>query len=249
MKRLLHVTGFSFAMLTACNGGLAEGTPDASRADADVGDGARDGGAVCASGSITFVFQAEDAAQFSIGAAASCANVWLTILAADGNERVVDRPCLPDCSDCEPYGCPASCAAPQHMTSSGVSRTWDGAYYASGTCGGGASCVERQCVGPGRYTARMCAYRDLGTNGPNGLCAPASTPTCTDVPFDWPPAATVNGTLGAAGCCPASWSMYGCTYPDGGTGLACHNPALGCPSSTTCSEGCDGVVRGRCDGG
>ncbi len=47
-------------------------------------------------------------------------------------------------------------------------------------------------------------------------------------------------------CCPASWDLYSCTYPDGGAGMACHNPALGCASSLTCGQGCDGVVSGRC---
>jgi hypothetical protein len=53
---------------------------------------------------------------------------------------------------------------------------------------------------------------------------------------------------GGGKCCPVGWMMYGCTYPDGGAGLACHNPALGCASSMTCGEGCDTVVTGRCAG-
>jgi hypothetical protein len=47
-------------------------------------------------------------------------------------------------------------------------------------------------------------------------------------------------------CCPQGWLLYGCTFPDGGAGLACHDPALGCASSLTCGEGCDQVVAGRC---
>jgi hypothetical protein len=57
-----------------------------------------------------------------------------------------------------------------------------------------------------------------------------------------------TGACGAQGCCPPSWDMYACTFPDGGAGLACHNPALGCASSLTCGEGCDPVVTGRCGG-
>jgi hypothetical protein len=52
---------------------------------------------------------------------------------------------------------------------------------------------------------------------------------------------------GSTACCPAGWLMYTCDDPDGGTGLACHNPALGCASSLTCGEGCDFVVQGRCN--
>lgn len=243
-------TGFLLtATLTACNAGIAEGPSDASvdaTADADAG---ADGNAPCAAGSMTFHFRADPPASFCVGAADSCTNVWLHILDAEGNERVVDRPCLADCDECQPYGCPASCAVPQHMTSGGVTRTWDGTTYASGTCGEGLGCTRRQCIESGHYIARMCAYRDLGTNGPTGICASAQTPTCTDVPFDWPPTSTVDGSIGSTDCCPSSWSMYGCTYADGGAGFACHNPMMGCPSSTTCGEGCDAVVRGRCDGG
>jgi hypothetical protein len=50
----------------------------------------------------------------------------------------------------------------------------------------------------------------------------------------------------AGACCPVTWSMYQCQFPDGGTGLACHNPAMGCASSLTCGQGCDPVVSGRC---
>ena len=57
------------------------------------------------------------------------------------------------------------------------------------------------------------------------------------------------GGLDGGACCPSSWSMYACTYPDGGAGLACANPAQRCASSTTCGAGCDAVVGGRCDGG
>ncbi len=57
---------------------------------------------------------------------------------------------------------------------------------------------------------------------------------------------TCGGTVDAGNCCPAGWNLYGCTYPDGGSGQACHNPQLGCASSTTCGQGCDPVVSGRC---
>lgn len=47
-------------------------------------------------------------------------------------------------------------------------------------------------------------------------------------------------------CCPASFEMYSCQHRDGSTGLACHNPAMGCASSLTCGQGCDPEVSGRC---
>lgn len=48
-------------------------------------------------------------------------------------------------------------------------------------------------------------------------------------------------------CCPAGFDLYSCqTATGGGTGFACHNPALGCASSLTCGQGCDPQVSGRC---
>ncbi|HEX8791821.1 MAG TPA: hypothetical protein VF765_12795 [Polyangiaceae bacterium] len=60
---------------------------------------------------------------------------------------------------------------------------------------------------------------------------------------------TCGGTVDAGNCCPAGWDLYACTWPDGGAGQACHNPQLGCASSTTCGQGCDQVVTGQCGGG
>jgi hypothetical protein len=57
----------------------------------------------------------------------------------------------------------------------------------------------------------------------------------------------VASDAGVTTCCPTDWTMYGCTFPDGGTALACHNPALGCASSNVCGLGCDSIVFGRCE--
>jgi hypothetical protein len=54
---------------------------------------------------------------------------------------------------------------------------------------------------------------------------------------------TVDGGLG---CCPVGFDLYECQQPAGGTGMACHNPAMGCASSSTCGQGCDPQVTGRC---
>jgi Antistasin family/Chaperone of endosialidase len=72
---------------------------------------------------------------------------------------------------------------------------------------------------------------------PDGTTAScqAGVPTCA-MPLD------------AGACCPAGYDLYACTFPDGGAGEACHNPALGCASSLSCGEGCDPVVTGRCGG-
>jgi len=51
----------------------------------------------------------------------------------------------------------------------------------------------------------------------------------------------------AGACCPTGFLLYDCQQPDGHPGMACHNPALGCASSTVCGQGCDPQVVGRCD--
>ncbi len=74
-------------------------------------------------------------------------------------------------------------------------------------------------------------------DGSSGQCE-SGVPTC---------GSRVDGGAGDAGaCCPPGWDLYDCTFSGGGSGQACHNPALGCASSTTCGQGCDPVVTGRC---
>jgi hypothetical protein len=151
------------------------------------------------------------------------------------------------------------------MKPDGEQRSWDGTYFAASTCGAGTACIAPACASQGRYTAKMCAYAQTSGGGGAPFCNAVQTPTCATIDFDWPPpggSATVTGMLDETGdggssdspsdveeraCCPAGWLLYGCAYADGATGQACHNPALGCASSTTCGEGCDRVVSGRCD--
>ncbi len=58
--------------------------------------------------------------------------------------------------------------------------------------------------------------------------------------------ASLPGPDGGLGCCPVGFDLYACQEPNGGSGYACHNPALGCASSETCGQGCDPQVSGRC---
>lgn len=77
-----------------------------------------------------------------------------------------------------------------------------------------------------------------------GACSASEIPAGQDNGLANGDAATDGGS-----CCPAGWTMYSCNQAGGGTGLACHNPAVGCASSTTCGQGCDEVVTGACGGG
>jgi len=95
--------------------------------------------------------------------------------------------------------------------------------------------------------AKMCPD---GSTVTANVCARQSAGHCN---WDFPPCPGADASAGEAGtsdaganCCPANWSMYDCTFQDGGRGLACHNPALGCASSLACGQSCDPVVTGRC---
>jgi hypothetical protein len=229
---------------------------DAGTADAD---DARATDAGCITGSVSFEIQgAPGAPSYCLGAAAgTCASPWLEIRPAGGGASLgLEMPCKPLCSDCQPVGCPANCGAASRLGDAGAETTWNGTYFASGTCGAGLACASPACAPAGDYIATFCGYAEPADASALG-CMGSSTATCTETPFTWPPPAgspPVRGVLGAAAadagsCCPTGWGLSSCTYPDGGTGQQCHNPALGCASSTTCGLGCDTVVVGRCDGG
>jgi hypothetical protein len=92
-----------------------------------------------------------------------------------------------------------------------------------------------------------------------GACSSASVPaglddsgaTDTGTRHDSGIGETGTGDSGRPGdtgsdCCPSGFNLHSCTEKDGGMGLACHDPAEGCASSTMCGEGCDPVVTGTC---
>jgi hypothetical protein len=82
---------------------------------------------------------------------------------------------------------------------------------------------------------RPCKIADAGAPPPDSGTTDSGT-------IDSSPPPPVD----AGACCPANYTMYACTYPGGGSGFACHNPAMGCASSLTCGQGCDPVVTGKC---
>ncbi len=215
--------------------------------------GAADAG--CVTGSVSFELQAAPGASYCLGAAGTCSGQWLDIVPANGGASLgIDMPCETQCSECQPVACSNLCAVASPLGDGGAQTIWNGTYFASGTCGAGTSCVSQACAPAGNYIARFCGYAESADASTFG-CAGSSTPTCIEKPFVWPPPAgspPVQGVLGGAtadagSCCPTGWGLSSCTYPDGGTGQQCHNPGLGCASSTTCGLGCDTIVTGRCD--
>jgi hypothetical protein len=76
------------------------------------------------------------------------------------------------------------------LDDAGTTKTWNGVYYAPGHCSSyGLNCASRRCASPGHYTAKMCGCVSIDQNG---FCAGS---TCVSVPFDYPTANTVVGTL------------------------------------------------------
>jgi hypothetical protein len=98
-------------------------------------------------------------------------------------------------------------------------------------CGCDGTEIDVACTGlPSGYVSKPLLH--------TGVCTDAGAPdggTSDAGPSD-----------AGSDCCPTGWGLHACKQPDGGAGMACHNPQLGCASSATCGEGCDRVVTGRC---
>jgi hypothetical protein len=129
--------------------------------------------------------------------------------------------------------------------------------------GGGACAKDADCGADqvcGFAVSDACSAAGQCFAAPGATCAAYSpgcacdgttiNVTCTGLPEGYVSApldhAGECSDGGTADCCPVGWSFYACTFPDGGTGHACHNPAMGCASSLVCGEGCDAVVSGVC---
>jgi hypothetical protein len=157
----------------------------------------------CPIGSITFVLETKTGAFCTGPVALGCTNdsPWINIFEASGPlTTVVYAPScgVTNCGSCETESCPKHlCEAPIVIPPEGIQTTWTGVRYAGDTCKQNgsslSSCQKAFCVAPGHYVARMCGYLADGDATTCGSASP--TPTCTDVPFDWPMTSTLTGTL------------------------------------------------------
>jgi hypothetical protein len=122
-----------------------------------------------------------------------CQTFWLSILSPSGEPLpVAPNNKMIDCTTCQPATCDE--CVPQHLNPSGENFTWRGTLWETSTCGSGVSCKAPRCAAPGKYVARMCAYRSTSDAGPT--CVPASSiPDCVDVDFDFPNRGVVGGFL------------------------------------------------------
>jgi hypothetical protein len=195
----------SLAGALGCGGATLSPSSDAA---SDVGashgspvsDGP-DGASACLTGTVNFSLRAAagNTTPYCLGAPGSCTELWVSILTADGATTLsLVYGCVPDCSSCQPVACPLICAAPSMLGAAGAQKSWDGTFVEHLTCGAAVACTRPACAPAGDYIARMCAY--AAKPGAALACLGASTPTCIDVPFTWPPpsgASSVEGVIPA----------------------------------------------------
>jgi hypothetical protein len=135
------------------------------------------------------------------GASPSCmdpcpSRPWLTIRDSSGAAITLDNLCKPSCDTCQVTTC-HQCPPTEPAGPEGATGTWDGTFFEPSRCDPasptGYPCADRRCAPAGRYTAVMCATAPVQTA--SGPTCPSGTPTCVEVPFDYPAAAPVVGTL------------------------------------------------------
>jgi hypothetical protein len=84
------------------------------------------------------------------------------------------------------------------VTAEGAKSGWSGKYFEQlqctvGTDGPTMSCLEPRCAPAGKYVAKFCAFKS--PEGSSTCSSGSSTPTCTEVEFDYPTTAPVKATL------------------------------------------------------
>jgi hypothetical protein len=190
------------------------------------------------------------------------------VMASDGTCAWQIRSCTTQV--CPGLGCFPNCPNGVLKDSQGCD-TCQCAPAADAGANGSPCATDADCRGPvasrcGFPIADACSatgvclvYSQVGCNVASPGCACDGSEVnivCNGLPNGYAPAPLLHqgactdsgagSVVDGGACCPTGWDLYSCTYPDGGAGSACHNPQLGCASSTTCGQGCDQVVTGRC---
>jgi hypothetical protein len=181
------------------------GKSDASSYDAPTDDGTTEPDAGCAIGNVTFSLRRAPASSvaYCLGPPGTCTDSeWLSILPAGGGGSLsLVHGCVPECADsCQPIGCTLICGHATSLGDGGVTASWNGTYVLHETCGAAVACARSACAPPGQYIAHFCGYPVApDASATSGACVGESPPTCTDVPFVWPPptgSSVVQGELG-----------------------------------------------------
>lgn len=194
------LTSRSGAGGTTGSGGASTGGQSSSS-----GGAGADAGGPCSSVSFHLISREpiDGGSSFCVGNPNCGSAGLLTVFDSEMNVVTLGLECNDvDCTSCRPTLCPPNpCSLSRPLPSSGEDLTWDGTVWlGGGECNGLATgaCFSRRCAPPGHYVARLCAF-PLAPNSDGGLLEcerhASPTPTCIDVPFDYPATTTVTGTL------------------------------------------------------
>jgi hypothetical protein len=173
-----------------------------SEAGAGAADASPD--AACVTASLTFQLDVSGASPttYCDQAPGACGESWLNILSEDGGSTFsLVQGCVPECAaGCQAASCLNVCLIPKVIDDGGLQMSWDGSYFEHDVCGASSTrCSRTLCAPSGRYVAQMCGYAAVDAGSPAGYCSPSAAPTCTNVPFDWPPSAGTTAVAGQIG--------------------------------------------------
>ena len=101
-------------------------------------------------------------------------------------------------SACLPSACPVIYCNPQGFPVTNVEMTWNGSYIGDSKCGDNRDCYLTKYLPAGNYVAVMCATPgtlDAPETGTMQTCTPTGARECIRVPFEFPSANIVDGTL------------------------------------------------------
>jgi len=105
--------------------------------------------------------------------------------------------CVAICDQCDALPLCHSCPGSGPFPATGISRVWDGSYFArGGTCGTRPCRGPRLCAPSGHYFGEFCAMRGVVSDN---YCTPLQfiqDEACTTVEFDLPSTTTVAVEIG-----------------------------------------------------
>lgn len=155
----------------------------------------------CRAGSVDFQLSAPSSWTYGGSADNSGPNVnWLTVHCPSGSlvyrSPAEDTP-LTDCRACESEGWSVAIGSfSGTIPDAGLRETWDGMFFAFGTCPGSTTaCAIPACAAPGSYEAEFCACPSSDWQS----CSGGTGLVCATVPFVYPSAVTVSAMLDSSG--------------------------------------------------
>jgi hypothetical protein len=181
-------------------GAPGDGGASGSSGDSTAGTGTGGaGGAATATGGtppfeVTIAFVATGVATLCHH---GCVPPSMTISDDTGHALDLGNWCRTDCATCSVNPCPSIPCLPDDEISD-ITRTWDGTFYASSTCGPQATpCFEARTAPQGTYVATVCAQQGAMTYYPDGStrCTNRCSEVCGSVKFEVPSNGVVKGVI------------------------------------------------------